>query len=102
VVPAEAGAVVTHFVAKVSQGNQARDGDAYLYKDGPTDLGTLIGTCAINAEVGDSVTTCEAPLSGPANVLVRFDSLSCYFETDGGSFEGGSCSILIDLGPSGP
>ena len=99
VVPAGAGATVTTFVAKVSQGNTARFGDAELYQDGPTDNGTLIGTCALDPDPDDAVTRCMMMLTA---VLVEKDSLSCFIRTDGGSFEGGSCSVLIDLGTADP
>ena len=102
VVPSGAGATVTMFVAKVSQGNNARSGDAELYKDGPTDAGTLIGSCALDAAGGDTVTRCMVMLTNPDNLLVEKDSLSCFIKTDRGNFEAGSCSILIDFGTADP
>ncbi|MCK4842187.1 MAG: collagen-like protein, partial [Methylococcales bacterium] len=102
VIPSDAGATVTMFVAKVSQGNTARFGDAFLYKDGPTGAGTLIGACSIDPDVGDPVTTCMIMVFGDEKILDEKDSLSCFIKTDGGSFEAGSCSILIDLGSVTP
>ena len=50
----------------------------------------------------DTVTRCMLMLSNPDNILAEKDSLSCFINTDGGSFEAGSCSILIDLGTATP
>ena len=106
VVPAGAGAEVTLFVAKVSQGNTARFGDAEIFKDGPTDSGTLIGGCALDpATTDEDVTRCMVMFDAefdPLSILVLKDSLSCFIRTDGGSFTGGSCSVLIDLGTADP
>jgi hypothetical protein len=98
--PAGAGADVEAFVVKVSQGNSPRSGDAEIYKDGPTDEGTLIGTCAIDAQPDDTTTTCMTMIEGES--LAFKDSLSCFIRTDGGSFEGGSCSVVVNLATADP
>ena len=90
---------VTAFVVKVSHGSTARSGDGFVYHDGPTDAGIQIGTCALDGVDGDT-TTCMTMI--PTFVLNLKDSLSCFISTDGGSFEGGSCSVLADLSTADP
>ena len=96
--PFGAGTEAEAFVVKVSQGNVARSGDAFLFidnRDDPrTDLGTQIATCEINGVPGDSTTTCMT--MNTSLTLAQKDSLSCFISTDGGSFEGASCAVVVN------
>ena len=99
-----ADSVVTNLVVKVSQGNTARTGQAWLYHDGMTDAGEVISdVCTIN-ELDDpsnefegpldSTTVCTAdPLVGAS--LKTFDSLSVFVKADSGSFEGATACVLL-------
>ena len=87
-------AVVISLIVKVSQGQTARDGDAWLYHDGPTDDGLQLGgQCELISAVGDSRTICEIPIA-PGDLDPR-DSLSVFVKTDGGNFSGASACVLI-------
>jgi hypothetical protein len=91
--------VIQRFVIKVSQGNTARDGTAWVYKDDPTtDKGQIaIGPCNIVGQVGDSTTVCA--VDGPSAPVhsgdLDSDSLSVFVNTAGGSFEGASACVLV-------
>jgi hypothetical protein len=99
VIPLGAGFTITAFVVKVSQGNTPVTGVAQLYQDNDDDGHAIPGaSCNIPATPGTSV--CMVMLS--YSQTIEKDSLSCFIETDSGSFEGGSCSILIDVSTAGP
>ena len=102
-----ADSVVTSLVVKVSQGNTARTGQAWLYHDGPTDAGELISEECILNEADDpsgpidSTTVCTAPALGGVD-LRPFDSLSVFVKADSGSFEGATACVLLATDQTAP
>ena len=94
-------ATVKRLVVKVSQGNTARSGIAWLYHDGPTDKGEMLsGECVITPTVsgnkgGDTKTVCTMSFA-TGLALTEFDSLSVFVKTDDGNFENVSACVVIE------
>jgi hypothetical protein len=102
-IPVGAGAEATIMVVQVSQTNTARAGDAFLYKNGPTDLGTLIGTCELDpATLVEAVTGCTVVFTSAERFLADRDALSCFVITDTGSYQSASCSVMVNLATAAP
>ena len=55
--------------------------------------------CTVNGDCPNG--TCELFDPNECSLALK-DSLSCFIRTDGGSFEAGSCSVLVDLGTADP
>ena len=93
---------VKRLIVKVSQGNSADSGMAWLYHDGDTDKGEMIsGECVITPDVsgpgGDTKTICTVNY-GAGMALLDYDSLSVFVKTDNGNFENASACVVVERG----
>jgi len=95
-------ATVKKLVVKVSQGDIARSGSAWLYHDGNTDAGEMFsGECVITPTVagknGDRTTVCTMHF-GAGLALSEYDSLSVFAQADNGNFKGASACVVLERG----
>lgn len=93
ITPFAAGSIVSKFIVKAAQGNQARTGQAQVFHDNPNSVNgmALSGVCDLPGTPGKSV--CSMSLNG---LLTDQDSLSIFIKADNGSFVSASACVLIE------